>query len=54
MRLSWFKKWKRKLFQKRVCKSMNYFCPDCIYHDHHFEGVIYRGTTCRLEEKNDG
>lgn len=31
------------------CKSVHYNCPDCIYHDFHFEGTIFRGITCRLE-----
>lgn len=48
-RESWRERRKRKRFQKSVCKSMNHFCPDCIYHDHNFDGVVYRGTSCKLE-----
>ena len=38
----------------RICKLNGYYCPDCIYHDWDFEGVIFRGNRCRLEEENHG
>ena len=26
------------------------YCSECIHHEHIFEGVIFRGTKCRLED----
>ena len=46
----WLKKWLRKRRIKKICKANRYFCPDCIYHEHIFEGVFFRGTRCRLED----
>ena len=34
-------------------KENRHFCPDCIYHEHIFEGAVFRGTKCRSEDKND-
>lgn len=28
---------------RRVCRANGYFCPDCIYHEHIFDGIVYRG-----------
>lgn len=50
----WLKKWMKKRKIRKVCKANHYFCPDCIYHEHIFEGAIYRGTRCRLEDKQHG
>ena len=47
MFLKWLKKWRIK----KICKANRYFCPDCIYHEHIFEGAVFRGTRCRLENK---
>lgn len=48
-----FIKWLKKLKRKKICKANRYFCPDCIYHEHIFEGTVFRGTRCRLEEQNE-
>lgn len=47
----WMKKWLRKRRIKKICKANRYFCPDCIYHEHIFEGAVFRGTRCRLENR---
>ena len=47
----WLKKWLRRRRIKKICKANRYFCPDCIYHEHIFEGVEFRGTRCRLEDQ---
>lgn len=39
----------RKIKIRQICKLNGYYCPDCIYHDWKFEGVIFRGNKCRLE-----
>ncbi len=36
-----------KIKHRRICKLNNYFCPDCIYHDFVWEGIIFRGNRCR-------
>ena len=46
-----FRKWLRKRRIKKICKANRYFCPDCIYHEHIFEGAVFRGTKCRLEDR---
>lgn len=47
-----FIKWLKKLKRKKICKANRYFCPDCIYHEHIFEGTVFRGTRCRLEDNH--
>ena len=39
----------RRIKIRRICKLNSYYCPDCIYHEWDFEGVIFRGNKCRLE-----
>ena len=34
---------------QKYCKANGFYCPECIYHEHVFEGVVFRGTRCRLE-----
>lgn len=46
---SWLDRWKRRRYQKKQCESVHYRCTECIYHDFHFDGTVFRGTTCRLE-----
>ena len=41
----------RRIKIRRICKLNGYYCPDCIYHEWHFEGVIFRGNKCRLERE---
>ena len=41
----------RRIKINRICKLNRYYCPDCIYHEWDFEGVIFRGNKCRLERK---
>lgn len=45
----WLKKWLKKRRIKKICKANRYFCPDCIHHEHIFEGAVFRGTKCRLQ-----
>ena len=47
-----FRKWRRKRAIKKVCKANNFNCSECIHHDHIFEGAVFRGTRCRLEDKD--
>ena len=44
-------KWLKKRKIRKSCKANRYFRPDCIYHEHIFDGAIYQGTRCRLEDK---
>lgn len=43
-------KWRKKQRIRKVCKAFGYNCSECIYHEHIFEGIIFRGTKCRLED----
>lgn len=43
-------KWRKKRRIRKVCKASGYNCSECIHHEHIFEGVIFRGTKCRLED----
>lgn len=45
-----FRKWRRKRAIKKICKANNFNCSECIHHDHIFEGAVFRGTRCRLED----
>lgn len=45
-----FQKWRRKRAIKKICKANNFNCSECIHHDHIFEGAVFRGTRCRLED----
>ena len=45
-----FKKWRRKREIKKICKANNFNCSECIHHEHIFEGAVFRGTRCRLED----
>ena len=40
-------KWIAKRKYRRFCKLNGYRCPDCIYHDWVWEGVVFRGNRCR-------
>ena len=39
----------RKREKKKICKANGFNCPECIYHDWVFEGIIFRGNRCRLD-----
>lgn len=41
-----FRKLIHRLRKRRFCKANRWFCPDCIYHEHLFDGVVYRGVRC--------
>ena len=43
-------RWARKREKKKICKANRYDCAECIYHEHIFDGAIFRGTKCRLED----
>ena len=43
-------KWRKKRRIRKICKANNYNCSECIYHEYIFEGTIFRGTKCRLED----
>lgn len=45
-----FQKWRRKRAIKKICKANNFNCSECIHHEHIFEGAVFRGTRCRLED----
>lgn len=42
-----FKKLIAKWKYRRFCKLNGYFCPDCIYHDFVWDGIVFRGNRCR-------
>lgn len=42
---------KRKREIKKICKANRYFCPDCLYHEHVWDGLRFLGTKCRLEDE---
>lgn len=42
-------KLKRRIRKKKVCKAVHYNCSECIYRNHVFDGLIFRGTECLLE-----
>lgn len=44
-------KWRYMRDHRRFCKANGYFCPDCIYHEHIFEGITFRGTRCLYFQK---
>ena len=44
------KKWRKKRRIRKVCKAIGDNGSECIHHEHIFEGVIFRGTKCRLED----
>lgn len=46
-----FREWRRKRAIKKICKANNFNCSECIHHDHIFEGAVFRGTRCRLEDR---
>ena len=33
--------------KRRFCKANRFYCPDCIYHDFVWEGIVFRGNRCR-------
>ena len=41
-----FRKLIHRIRKRRFCKANRWFCPDCIYHEHLFDGVVYRGVRC--------
>lgn len=41
----------RRIKIKRICKLNGGWCPDCIYHEWVWEGMLFRGVKCRLEDK---
>ena len=40
--------------KRRFCKANRFYCPDCIYHDFVWEGIMFRGTRCRYPMDKDG
>ena len=36
-----------RLRHRRFCKLNGYYCPDCIYHDFVWDGIIFRGNRCQ-------
>ena len=36
---------------RRVCRANGYNCPECIYHEFLFDGAVFRGVRCRLEQE---
>ena len=40
----------RRIKINRICKLNGFNCPECIYHEWDFEGVIFRGNKCRLDK----
>lgn len=48
--MSIFVKLKKRWKKRKFCKANRYYCPDCIYHEHVFQGLIYRGIRCHYGE----
>ena len=44
------RKWLRMRKIKKICAANRYYCPDCPYHEYIFDGVIFRGIRCKLDE----
>lgn len=38
-----FARWKHR----RFCKLNGYFCPECIYHEFVWDGIVFRGNRCQ-------
>ena len=39
-------KLKRRRIYRKFCKLNGYYCPDCIYHNYVWDGMIFRGNRC--------
>ncbi len=40
-----------RIKKRRFCKANRWFCPDCIYHEHLWDGIVYRGVRCHYPMK---
>lgn len=49
-----FRKLIHRIQKRRFCKANRWFCPDCIYHEHLFDGVVYRGVRCHYPTEGGG
>ena len=49
-----FRKLIHRIRKRRFCKANRWFCPDCIYHEHLFDGVVYRGVRCHYPTEGGG
>ena len=49
MKLRLIGKWRQERKKKKICAVNGYNCPECIYHDFLFDGVVFRGIRCRLD-----
>ena len=38
-----------RIRKRRFCKAN--ICPDCIYHEHLWDGVVYRGIRCHYPKE---
>lgn len=43
-----------RIRKRRFCKANRWYCPDCIYHEHLFDGVVYRGVRCHYPMEGGG
>lgn len=49
-----FRKLIHRIRKRRFCKANHWFCPDCIYHEHLFDGIVYRGVRCHYPTEGGG
>ena len=58
MRKDGVRKMLRKLINRirkhRFCKANRWYCPECIYHEHLFDGAVYRGVRCHYPAEGGG
>ena len=50
--MDWFKRLYIKYKHRKFCKLNRNYCPDCIYHEHIFDGILYRGIRCHYIDYN--
>ena len=46
-----FRKLINRIRKRRFCKANRWFCPDCIYHEHLFDGIVCHGVRCHYPMK---
>ena len=37
---------KRRRIYRKFCRLNGHYCPDCIYHNYVWDGMIFRGNRC--------
>nr|DAT66166.1 MAG TPA: Orsellinic acid biosynthesis cluster protein D [Caudoviricetes sp.] len=42
-----------KIRKHRFCKNNGYRCPECIYHEFVFNGIVFRGIRCLYRDGSE-